>query len=101
MHWTGAGGDDSWHNRTNGSTLTVPGASDDTVINAALAVSLYLAARRRPGRHDQYPLDLTGDRASSATPLLGNVREGRVFVIGREPVLDATSATNRQLALTL
>ena len=34
LTWTGAGGDDSWHNRTNWSTLTVPGAADDAVINA-------------------------------------------------------------------
>ncbi len=36
--WTGAGGDDSWHNKTNWSTLTVPGGADDAVINAATTV---------------------------------------------------------------
>jgi hypothetical protein len=44
---------------------------------------------------------LTGARASSAAPLTGGVSPGRVYVLGREPILDAAPATNRQLALTL
>ena len=36
--WTGAGGDDSWHNKTNWNTLAVPGGADDAVINTATTV---------------------------------------------------------------
>ena len=44
---------------------------------------------------------LVGNRASSASPLPGGAGNGRVFIIGREPILDSVAATNRQLALTL
>jgi hypothetical protein len=44
---------------------------------------------------------LTGERASSASPLTGGASPGRVFIVGLEPILDAAPATNRQLALIL
>jgi hypothetical protein len=43
----------------------------------------------------------TGRRASSPTPASGVVNGGRVFVVGTQPLLDATTDTNQQLALTI
>jgi hypothetical protein len=44
---------------------------------------------------------LTGQRASSTQPIVGQSDPGRVFLIGREPILDVRPATNRQLTLVL
>jgi hypothetical protein len=44
---------------------------------------------------------LTGQRASSTQPLIGQADPGRVFIIGREPILDALPAASGQLALVL
>jgi hypothetical protein len=45
--------------------------------------------------------NLMGSRASSTMPLEGAANLGRVFVVGQEPILDGSPASDRQLALTL
>jgi hypothetical protein len=44
---------------------------------------------------------ISGVRASAPTPITGVITDGRVFVIGTQPLLDASPGTNQQLALTI
>lgn len=44
---------------------------------------------------------VTGKRASSDLVSNGRTTDGKVFIVGLEPILDVSPATNRQLALTL
>ena len=43
----------------------------------------------------------SGVRAASASSLNGRAGSGRVFVVGREPILDGTRVANNQIALVL
>jgi hypothetical protein len=44
---------------------------------------------------------LTGQWAASSLSITGQAGLRRVFVVGQEPILDASFGTNRQLAMTL